>query len=129
MVEWSDEVFGRAAIAVGDKVVRPASGTLTKRGRPPVGDALKQQVTLRLPREVIEHFQGRRGRVADADQRGAGASCGRGEAEIRSSFSISLIFRGLAGAPLARFVACLLLKAHLKCIHSRIRIRIGCLPS
>ncbi|MEA3003725.1 MAG: hypothetical protein QOH81_2513 [Sphingomonadales bacterium] len=55
--EWPDEVWQRAEIAVGGKVVRPATGTLTRRGRPPVGDEPKQQVTLRLPREVIAHFK------------------------------------------------------------------------
>jgi uncharacterized protein (DUF4415 family) len=56
-VEWSDEVFARAQISIGGKVFRPATGTLTRRGRPPVGDAPKQQVTLRLPRHVLEHFK------------------------------------------------------------------------
>lgn len=56
-IEWLDEVFERAEIAVGGKVVRAATGTLTRRGRPPVGEEPKQQVTLRLPRKVIEHFK------------------------------------------------------------------------
>lgn len=56
-VEWPDEVWDRAEIAIGGKVMREATGTLTKRGRPPVGDEPKQQVTLRLPREVIAHFK------------------------------------------------------------------------
>src|SRR3954462_944493 len=55
--EWPDEVWDRAEIAIGGKVVRAATGTLTKRGRPPLGDEPKQQVTLRLPREVIAHFK------------------------------------------------------------------------
>jgi uncharacterized protein (DUF4415 family) len=55
--EWSDEVWDRAEISVGGKVLRPATGTLTQRGRPPMGDEAKKQVTLRLPREVIEHFR------------------------------------------------------------------------
>jgi uncharacterized protein (DUF4415 family) len=55
--EWPDEVWERAQISVGGKVVREATGTLTRRGRPPVGDEPKQQVTLRLPREVIAHFK------------------------------------------------------------------------
>lgn len=55
--EWLDEVFDRAQISVGGKVIRPATGTLTRRGRPPVGNAPKQKVTLRLPRQVIEHFK------------------------------------------------------------------------
>ena len=55
--EWPDEVWDRAQIAIDGKVIRPATGTLTKRGRPPAGDAPKQQVTLRLPRHVIDHFK------------------------------------------------------------------------
>ena len=57
IVEWPKEAFERAQIAVGGKVVRAATGTLTRKGRPPIGDAPKQQVTLRLPREVIDHFK------------------------------------------------------------------------
>lgn len=56
-VEWTDEMFDRAEISVGGKIIREATGTLTRRGRPPMGDAPKQQVTLRLPAQVIEHFK------------------------------------------------------------------------
>jgi uncharacterized protein (DUF4415 family) len=55
--EWPDEVWDRARISVGGKVIREATGTLTKRGRPPVGDQPKQQVTLRLPADVIGYFK------------------------------------------------------------------------
>jgi uncharacterized protein (DUF4415 family) len=55
--EWADEVWDRAEIAVGGKVLRPAAGTLTRRGRPPVGDEAKQQVTLRLAPSVLRHFK------------------------------------------------------------------------
>ncbi|HVQ07888.1 MAG TPA: BrnA antitoxin family protein [Allosphingosinicella sp.] len=55
--EWPDEVWERAQISVGGKVIREATGTLTRRGRPPQGDAPKQQVTLRLPRHVLDHFK------------------------------------------------------------------------
>src|SRR4051794_33388526 len=55
--EWTDEMFDRAQISVGGKVVREATGTLTKRGRPPVGDEAKQQVTLRLAPKVIRYFK------------------------------------------------------------------------
>ena len=55
--EWPDEVWDRAQITIGGRVVRAATGTLTKPGRPPIGDAPKQQVTLRLPREVIAYFK------------------------------------------------------------------------
>ena len=57
IVEWDDDVFARAEISVGGKVVREATGTLTRRGRPPIGAKPKQQVTLRLPAQVIEHFK------------------------------------------------------------------------
>jgi len=56
-IEWTDEMFDRAQISIGGKVIREATGTLTRRGRPPEGDAPKQQVTLRLPRNVLEHFK------------------------------------------------------------------------
>ena len=55
--ELTPELARRAQVAVGGKVVREATGTLTRRGRPPVGDEPKQQVTLRLPRDVIGHFK------------------------------------------------------------------------
>ena len=71
--EIPDEAWDQAQIAVGGKVVRPATGTLTKRGRPPIGVEPKQQVTLRLPREVISHFKaggpGWQSRISDALQR------------------------------------------------------------
>ena len=51
------EIAARAEIREGGKVVRPATGTLTRMGRPALGDAAKQQVTLRLDREVIEAFR------------------------------------------------------------------------
>lgn len=55
--ELTAEVAARAQIAIGGKIVRPATGTLTKRGRPPVGEATKRQVTLRLAPKVIDHFK------------------------------------------------------------------------
>jgi hypothetical protein len=80
--EWPDEVWNRAEISVGGKVLRRATGTLTRRGRPPAGDVAKKQVTLRLPSEVIEHFRaggkGWQSRIGDllarhvADARGSG---------------------------------------------------------
>ena len=54
---WDDDVFERAEIAVGGKVVRKATGTLTKRGRPPVGVEPKLQVTLRLAPRVVRYFK------------------------------------------------------------------------
>jgi len=55
--EIPDEAWDRAQISIGGKVVRNATGTLTKRGRPPVGDETKQQVTLRLAPKVIRYFK------------------------------------------------------------------------
>ena len=55
--ELTEEIFARAQISLGGKVVREATGTLTKAGRPPVGDLPKKQVTLRLPQEVIAFFK------------------------------------------------------------------------
>lgn len=55
--ELTADVADRAQIARGGKVVRKATGTYTKRGRPPIGTQPKQQVTLRLPAEVVAHFK------------------------------------------------------------------------
>lgn len=55
--EWTDEMFDRAQLSVGGIVIREATGTLTKRGRPPVAGEAKQQVTLRLAPTVIRHFR------------------------------------------------------------------------
>jgi len=55
--EIPEEAWDRAQISVGGKVVRKATGTLTKRGRPPIGSQPKEQVTLRLPAEVVAHFK------------------------------------------------------------------------
>ncbi len=55
--ELTPELARRAQISRGGKVVREATGTLTKRGRPPIGDQPKLQVTLRLPGDVIGHFK------------------------------------------------------------------------
>jgi uncharacterized protein (DUF4415 family) len=50
-------MFDRAQISIGGRVIREATGTITKRGRPPVGDEAKQQVTLRLAPNVIRYFK------------------------------------------------------------------------
>lgn len=55
--ELTEEIAARAQIAIGDKIIRAATGTLTKAGRPPIGDEPKQQVTLRLTPNVILHFK------------------------------------------------------------------------
>jgi uncharacterized protein (DUF4415 family) len=54
--EWTDDQWDRAAIWHGDKLIRPANGTLTKPGRPK-SDNPKQQVTLRLDAEIVAHFR------------------------------------------------------------------------
>lgn len=53
---WSDDVFTRAEVRENDKIIRPATGTLTRRGRPR-SDKPKRQVTLRLDPEILEHFR------------------------------------------------------------------------
>lgn len=55
--EIPDEVWDRAQISIGGKIIREATGTLTKRGRPPIGSQPKEQVTLRLPVEVLDYFK------------------------------------------------------------------------
>lgn len=55
--ELTQEVASRAQISVGGKIVRQATGTYTKRGRPPIGDQPKEQVTLRLAPDVIRYFK------------------------------------------------------------------------
>lgn len=54
--EWTDDQFERAEIRDGDKIIRPANGTLTRPGRPKSEDP-KQQITLRLDRAVLEKLR------------------------------------------------------------------------
>lgn len=56
--EWTEDQFRRAAIWHGDKLIRPADGTLTKPGpgRPKLANP-KKRVTLRLDPDVVEQFQ------------------------------------------------------------------------
>lgn len=54
--EWTDEVFDRAAIYQGDKLIRPATGTLTKPGRPKLTNP-KRQVTLRLDGDLLDRLR------------------------------------------------------------------------
>jgi uncharacterized protein (DUF4415 family) len=54
--EWTPEAFERAEIRHGDQIVRPATGTLTKRGRPRL-EQPKRQVTLRLDQDVIDRLR------------------------------------------------------------------------
>lgn len=78
--EWTDEMFEVAEFSVGGKVVRPAIGYLgpngVVRGRPPLRDRAKQQVTLRLDPDVIEKFReggpGWQGRINEVLRKAAG---------------------------------------------------------
>ncbi len=50
------DLAAQGEVRDGDKLVRPASGTLAGRGRPKL-DAPKKLVTLRLDQSVIEKLQ------------------------------------------------------------------------
>lgn len=54
--EWTDDQWNRAEFAIGDRIIRPANGTLTKPGRPRSPDP-KRQVTLRLDSAVVERLR------------------------------------------------------------------------
>ena len=54
--EWTEDHFRYAQLSVGGKVVREASGTWTRPGRPP-SENPKKQVTLRLDPDVLEKFR------------------------------------------------------------------------
>jgi uncharacterized protein (DUF4415 family) len=68
--ELTDEMAAMAQLSVGGRVVRPATGILTKNGmkrvpsfaipilgRPPERGEAKKQVTLRLDADLIERFR------------------------------------------------------------------------
>ncbi len=67
--EWTSDMFARAALWEGDKLIRPAQGTLTRRGRPKLENP-KRQVTLRLDGDVLDGFRetgpGWQGRINEA---------------------------------------------------------------
>jgi uncharacterized protein (DUF4415 family) len=54
--ELTDDFFERAEIKDGDVVVRPAQGTLTKRGRPKL-EHPKRQVTIRLDSDLVDRLR------------------------------------------------------------------------
>lgn len=54
--DLTDEFFERAQFAIGDKVIRPVNGTLTKPGRPKSANA-KKSVHLRLSPDVLAWFR------------------------------------------------------------------------
>jgi len=54
--ELSDDFFERAELKDGDRVLRPADGTLTRRGRPKLENP-KRQVTIRLDSDLIDRLR------------------------------------------------------------------------
>jgi uncharacterized protein (DUF4415 family) len=78
--ELTDEMLDIAEFRIGEKVVRPATGYLgpngVVRGRPPLRDRAKQQVTLRLDPDVIAKFResgpGWQGRINAALRKAVG---------------------------------------------------------
>ena len=68
--ELTDEMAEMAQLSIGGKVIRPATGVLTKvgmkrvppfvipiPGRPPERDEPKKQVTLRLDADLLDRFR------------------------------------------------------------------------
>ena len=51
------DFFDGAQVRTGGRVIRPADGSLTRRGRPPAGVRAKLQQSLRLSPEVIAHVR------------------------------------------------------------------------
>ena len=78
--EWTEEMFDIAEFSIAGKVIRPATGYLgpngVVRGRPPLRDRAKRQVTLRLDPDVIERFReggaGWQGRINAALRKAVG---------------------------------------------------------
>jgi uncharacterized protein (DUF4415 family) len=78
--ELTDEMLDVAEFRIGEKVIRPATGYLgpngVVRGRPPLRDRAKQQVTLRLDPDVVEKFReggpGWQGRINAALRKAVG---------------------------------------------------------
>ncbi len=72
--EWTDDQFDRAQIAIGDTIIRPANGTLTKPGRPKKPDA-KKSVHLRLAPDILLYYRatgpGWQTRMEEALRKGA----------------------------------------------------------
>ncbi|HKR15949.1 BrnA antitoxin family protein [Rhizorhapis sp.] len=78
--ELTEEFFRHAEVRVGGKLIRPATGYLSKEGfkvgRPPKGAQAKRQVTLRLDPDVIARFKeggpGWQSRMNEALRKAAG---------------------------------------------------------
>ncbi len=54
--ELTAEMMARGELRLGDRVIRPATGTMTRPGRPR-SEAPKRQVTLRLDGALIDRFR------------------------------------------------------------------------
>ena len=54
--EWTEAMFARGELRIDGKIIRPANGTLTKPGRPPLADP-KRQVTLRLDGALVDKLR------------------------------------------------------------------------
>ena len=54
--EWTPEAFERAEIRHGDQIVRPATGTLSKRGRPRL-EQPQQQDSVGVDQDVIDRLR------------------------------------------------------------------------
>ncbi|WP_375428013.1 BrnA antitoxin family protein [uncultured Sphingomonas sp.] len=78
--EWTDEMFDAAEIAIGGKVIRPATGYLgpdgVVHGTPPSRSQTGEKVTLALDVEVIDRFRadgpGWQGRINEALRKAVG---------------------------------------------------------
>ena len=66
--ELTAEIAALAEIGEGGKVIRLATGTLTRMGRPPISGAPKRQITLRLDQDVIEAFRASGADLAGKDE-------------------------------------------------------------
>ena len=51
------EIAARAAYGRAGKIIRPATGTVMRAGRPPEGEESKEQVSIRLDRDVLAYFR------------------------------------------------------------------------
>ena len=78
--------FEGAQIRIGKRIIREATGTYTQRGRPPLGGAAKVQQSLRLSREVLEHFRatgpGWQARIDEVLKRHVQEAGARGEQRV-----------------------------------------------
>jgi uncharacterized protein (DUF4415 family) len=57
MPEWPDDAWDRAEIAIGGKVIRPATGTLTRGPGRPKAAISKKSVHMRLSPDVLDYFR------------------------------------------------------------------------